>query len=143
MIPLIIELTALFCKTPKEVTLVTQDEDVLSAIEEYGRLIAKHTGITHLIAQKFDPEGVRRGLRVNYELVEEKYGKNTPIIIGKIATLSTESVKKHTSDGIIRLTLNGKEYALDESWVEETLTMPEGFAHIPFSKGYLFFKQKE
>ncbi|PIO00044.1 hypothetical protein COT72_02650 [archaeon CG10_big_fil_rev_8_21_14_0_10_43_11] len=142
MIPVIIELSVLLSKTPKQVTLVTKDEGVLSMLEEQGSLIAKHTGITHLRAQAFDPEGVRRGLRVDYEKVEEQYGKDTPIIIGKIATLSAESVKKNTKEGIIMLTLNGKEYALESSWIEERVEAPEGFTKIQFSKGYILFKEE-
>jgi hypothetical protein len=138
MISNVIDLTLALSKAGDKAVLVTKDDSVVEALKKHGKEIANKTGVKHLIVQKHDPPGVRRNYSVDYEGVEDKYGDKTVMIIGKIATLSAESIKNNIKDGVFSLTLNGKEYEIEEKYLKEETTKPKDSEIIDFGKGYVY-----
>jgi hypothetical protein len=140
MISNVIDLTLALSKAGEKAVLVTKDESVIEALKEHGKEIANKTGVKHLIVQKNAPEGVRKSFTVDYEGVEKKYGDKTVVIIGKIATLSAESIKNNIKDGVFSITVNGEEYEIEEKHLKEEVTKPEGSEFIDFGRGYVYLE---
>ncbi|MBR9679192.1 MAG: hypothetical protein GON13_02910 [Nanoarchaeota archaeon] len=138
MISNVIDLTLALSKAGDKAVLVTNNESVIESLKEHGSEIAKKTGVKHLIVQKQDPEGVKKNFSVNYESVEEKYGDKTVMIIGKITTLSFESIKNNIKDGVFKIEVSGEEYEIDNSFLIEEIKKPEGSEIIDFGKGYVY-----
>ncbi len=138
MISDVIDLTLALSKAGEKAVLVTSDNSVIETLKEHGKEIALKTGVKHLRVQKENPIGVRKNFSVNYEGVEKDYGDKAVVIIGKISTLSYESIKNNTKEGVFRLMVDGEECSIKEEFLKEELATPAGSKMFDFGKGYVY-----
>lgn len=140
MISSIIELTLLLSDSSDSVTIVTENNEVIDALEKYGKLLAQKTGVKHLKIQKFNPEGFRKNFSVNYEKIEEEFGEDTPVVVGQIAMMSFESVKKNIQNGFLEFIADGKKFRVNSEYLKESFKYPKEYTVKHFSQGYVFFE---
>ncbi len=118
MIPDFIELTAAIMGKD-EVVIVPKNDQVINHLKEFGKLLSNKTNINHLIVQKAVPAGVEKKVEVDYEKIEKIYGEKTPVIVGKIATLSLESIKNKISNGVFKLNLDSTSFEFPAEFIKE------------------------
>ncbi len=142
MIRTAIELASILQKIEGEVIIVAED-DVLDFMEEHGAFLAKTVGIKSIRVQKSDPEGIVRTVLLKYEEAEKELFEGAAKVAAKLATISLKSVKNNVKNGVLTLVIDGNSFEIKEEWLDFKIKTPEGYKAIPFSKGYVYYKNEK
>jgi len=126
----------------KEAIIVTKDKDVISAITDMDNIIKTQTNIKELIIKDRMKE-VKSKIKAEFGKLGPVYGDQTPKIIAKLATESTETIiEAIQSKGKFVMKLEDKEIEITKDQVTIEREVPEPYTEIEFKKGITYINSQ-
>ncbi|MEM2874102.1 MAG: isoleucine--tRNA ligase [Candidatus Nanoarchaeia archaeon] len=127
----------------KTVTIITENEELASAIEEHTNLIKRFANVFD-VSVSHELKGIRHKVKADFSRIGPKFQRDAAEVVAAIARASPESILKNLQkNGKIKLEVKGKEIELqhDDVIIEEVL--PKGLIGGMFGSYSLYLDTEE